>query len=152
MGIERSSSFSDMPRPGRRHHDRHGRGVRGDLIPPHLPGYRSRRDLFDEAVLDAAEPLLDRFPKRLEHLEVAVEDVPGTDPAPWEDALVTLGRLFPADRDHPPRIVLYRRPIETRCHEPGEMELMLRQILADHVATLLGTRPEEVDPDIWPEP
>lgn len=134
-----------------RRRDRHGRGWRRDLIPSHLPGHRSRRDVFDDTVLDAARPLIERFPRRLEHLEVAVEDVPLTDPAPWEAEAVSLSRFFPADRDHPPRIVLYRRPIETRCPGGEDLELMIRQVLSDQIAQMLGMRPEDLDPEAWPD-
>ncbi|MCS6711022.1 metallopeptidase family protein [Brachybacterium sp. EF45031] len=142
----------DLTPPGpslRRRRDRHGRGLRGHLIPPPLPGYRTRREIFDEAVLDATAPLLERFGRRLEHLQVAVEDVPPSDPAPWEPASVPLARLFPADREHPPRIVLFRRPIETRSTSPAELEILVRQVLAEQVGSLLAMDPEQVDPGAW---
>jgi predicted Zn-dependent protease with MMP-like domain len=134
-----------------RHRDRHGRGLRGDLLPPHLPGHRSRREEFDDTVLDAARALVERYPRRLEHLQVAVEEVPTSDPAPWEESAVALGRAFPADRDHPPRVVLFRRPIQTRCARPPELELLVRQVLADQIASLLHLAPEDVDPEAWDE-
>jgi hypothetical protein len=134
-----------------RRRDRHGRGLRGELLPPHLPGHRTRRELFDDTVLDAARALVERYPRRLEHLEVAVEEVPLTDPAPWEESAVALGRAFPADRDHPPRVVLFRRPIQTRCSLPGDLELLVRQVLADQIASLLHLDPEDVDPEAWGE-
>lgn len=147
MNVDRRAPATG-PRPRRR--DRHGRGPRGDLVPSHLPGYRSRRDRFDEAVLAAVRPLLDRFGRKLEHLEVTVEEVPPVDPAPWESTSVTLGRVFPPDRDHAPRVVLYRRPIVTRCTGEAELELMVRQVLSDQVASMLGLPPEDVDPGAWP--
>ncbi|MCL6423952.1 metallopeptidase family protein [Brachybacterium sp. JHP9] len=148
-GVEPSPGA--IARRSARRRDRHGRGWRRDLVPGHLPGHRTHRDIFDDAVLDAARPLLERFPRPLEHLEIAVEDVPLTDPAPWEAGAVTLGRLFPSDRDHPPRLVLYRRPIETRSEDPEELALMVRQVLCDQIASMLGMAPEDVDPDAWPD-
>ncbi|PWH05148.1 hypothetical protein DEO23_13775 [Brachybacterium endophyticum] len=143
MTLQRTSS-------GRRR-DRHGRGLRGELLPPHLPGHRSRREEFDDTVLEAARMLVEKYPRRLEHLEVAVEEVPMSDPAPWEESSVALGRAFPADRDHAPRVVLFRRPIQTRCALPGELELLVRQVLADQVGSLLHLAPEDVDPEAWTE-
>lgn len=118
-------------------------------MPSHLPGHRSRRDIFDDTVLDAADPLLERFGRRLEHLQVAVEDVPPADPAPWEPPSVPLGRYFPPGRDHPPRVVLYRRPIETRCDLPEDLEMLVRQVLSEQVGAMLSLPPEDVDPEVW---
>lgn len=134
--------------PARRR-DRHGRGFRGVLLPAHLPGHRTRRQSFDDAVLDAAQPLLERFGRRLEHVAIVVEEVPPGDPAPWELQAVPLGRCIPGDRDHPPRILLYRRPIETRCCENGELALLVRQVLAEQVGAMLAMAPEDVDPEAW---
>lgn len=143
-----------MPAPGgsgRGGHrrDRHGRGFRGPVVPPHLPGYRTRRARFDELVRDCAEDLLERFPRRLEHLQVAVEDVPPADPSPWEAGGVALGRYLPADRTHPPRVVLYRRPISTRTADDDDLELFIRQVLSEQVASMLGKNPEDIDPGAW---
>lgn len=134
---------------GPRRRDRHGRGFRGDLIPAPLPGHRTRREAFDEAVLDAADPLLERFGRRLEHLAITVEEVPPADPAPWELQTVPLGRYAPPDRDHPPQVVLYRRPIVTRCELPGDLEILVRQVLAEQVGSMLAMDPEDVDPEAF---
>ena len=37
-----------------RRRNRHGRGLRGELMLPTLPGYRTRSDRFDELVMDSA--------------------------------------------------------------------------------------------------
>jgi predicted Zn-dependent protease with MMP-like domain len=136
-------------RPRRR--DRHGRGLRGSLIPSHLPAFRTRRERFDELVTASASAIIERFPRRLEHLQVIVEEVPRTDPAPWEDSGVALGRTVPATREHPPIIVVHRRPIQTRCAGEEELEAMLRQVISEQIASLLGLRPEQVDPEAWGE-
>ncbi len=146
-GVTRSGGGGRPGRPHRR--DRHGRGFRGDLIPPHLPGHLTRRERFDDTVLDAASPLLERFDRRLEHLAITVEDIPPSDPTPWELQSVPLGRYVPPDRDHPPRVVLYRRPIETRSSLPGDLEMLVRQVLAEQVGAMLSMDPEDVDPGAW---
>ncbi|MFC0674477.1 metallopeptidase family protein [Brachybacterium hainanense] len=142
----RGSALGPARRPRR---DRHGRGFRHDLIPPHLPGHLSRRALFDETVLEAIRPHLERFGRRLEHLRVTVEEVPSTDPAPWEDELVPLGRFVAADRFDPPTIVLYRRPIETRAQGAAEIAMMVRQVLAEQIGAMLSLDPGDVDPEAW---
>lgn len=136
------------PRRARRR-DRHGRGFRGMLIPPHLPGHLTRREQFDDLVLSAAEPLLERYGRRLEHLVITVEEVPPADPAPWEMQAVPLGRYVPPDRDHAPQVVLYRRPIVSRCPDPADLEMLVRQVLAEQVGAALSVDPEDVDPEAW---
>lgn len=137
------------PRRGGRRRDRHGRGPRGPLIPPTLPGWRSRAEQFDELVIEAAERLERRLPKQLAEVEFAVEEVPPSDPSPWERDSVALARYFPASPSaglkH--RVVVYRRPVLARCETPDDAGLLVREILAEQVAAMLGRAPEEVDPD-----
>ncbi|MEE1649595.1 metallopeptidase family protein [Brachybacterium sp. J144] len=149
MDVEPLRPGAPGPRRAARRRDRHGRGRRFDLIPPHLPGYRTRREVFDDLVAESGATLAERFPRRLAHLRVLVEEVPPTDPAPWEDAAVLLGRALPATREHPPRAILYRRPIQTRCASEEDLEALVRQVLSEQVGSLLGIAPEDVDPGAW---
>jgi predicted Zn-dependent protease with MMP-like domain len=130
-------------RPRRR--DRRGRGLRGTLLPPDLPGARSRADRFDDVVLDAVERLERRWRDQLAAVEFAVEDVPPADPSPWEDGEVPLGRFFPAERGLPPRVVVYRRPVETRTDD-ADLALLVHEVVVEQVAHALGIEPEKVDP------
>ncbi|WP_246954726.1 metallopeptidase family protein [Brachybacterium sp. Marseille-Q7125] len=134
-----------------RRRDRHGRGRRFDLIPPHLPGFRTRRERFDDLVADIGAELTGRFPRRLEHLRILVEEVPPADPALWEERTVVLGRAVPPTREHPPRVIIHRRPVQTRCSNEEELETLVRQVLSEQIASLLGLRPEDVDPSAWGE-
>ena len=73
----------------RRRRDRHGRGLRGPLLPTkvllggrevRVPASQTRGERFDDLVLDAVEDLEQRWAKELEGVEFAVEDVaPGLD-------------------------------------------------------------------------
>lgn len=134
-------------RPGRRarRRDRRGRGLRGPLLPPELPAARTRAERFDDAVLEAVERLERRWHDELTQIEFAVEDVPPTDPSPWEHGEVPLGRFFPADRGLPPRVVVYRRPVETRA-EDGDLAALVYDVVVEQVAHALGVEPEQVDP------
>lgn len=125
--------------------DRHGRGLRRPLLPFGAPGHRTRAERFDDAVGDAVDRLEERWGQRWGRIEFGIEDVPPSDPAPWEDG-VPLGRVFPADLGQPTRVVLYRRPIEQRV-EPAEMAVLVRDVVAEQVGHVLGMDPEEVDPD-----
>jgi predicted Zn-dependent protease with MMP-like domain len=98
-----------------------------------------------DIVNDAAERLERKWGRQLGRVEFGIETVPPSDPAPWERG-VALGRLFPSDLGQPTRIVVYRRPIELRA-EGDEVAALVRDVLAENVAHLLGRSPEEVDGD-----
>lgn len=133
-----------------RRRDRRGRGLRGPLLPPELPGYRTRADHFDDLVLDAVERLERRWGRQLEGAEFAVEEVPPSQPAPWEHGGVPLGRYFPADAGLAPRIVVYRRPVETRAVDDADLASLVRDVVVEQVAHLLARAPEDVDPGYRP--
>jgi predicted Zn-dependent protease with MMP-like domain len=120
--------------------------MRGQLLPRTVPAWRSRADRFDDLVLDAVEHLESRWARELEGAEFAVEDVPPSDPSPWEHGEVPLGRFFPSDGTLPPRIVVYRRPVETRASDPRDIGELAQSVVVEQVAHLLNLTPEEVDP------
>ena len=126
--------------------DRHGRGLRGPLAPPGLPLSRSRAQLFDDLVLDALEHLERRWEEQLRGLEVAVEDVPPTDAPPESPDPVPLGRAFPATGALAARIVIYRRPLETRAADRSDLADLVQDVMTEQVASLVGLSPEVVDP------
>ncbi|MEN3358873.1 MAG: hypothetical protein V7637_2855 [Mycobacteriales bacterium] len=145
-------------RAGRR--DRRGRGLRGRLVPPGVPLARSRAQQFDDLVLDAVEHLERRWGKELEPVEFAVEDVPavpanGVEPEydndVVEDDTIPLARLLPAARDSdggstPPRIVIYRRPLEVRSLDRVDLADLVHEVVVEQVAHLLGLDPDDIDP------
>jgi predicted Zn-dependent protease with MMP-like domain len=139
------------PAPGGRRRDRHGRGLRGPLIPRDVPAWRTRAERFDDHVLDALDRLERRWAKELDAVELAVEDVPPSDPAPWEHGDVPLGRFFPAQGTLPPRIVVYRRPVETRAADPRDVPALVHDVVVEQVAHLLGLTPEQIDPQYGQE-
>ncbi|HEX5493361.1 MAG TPA: metallopeptidase family protein [Mycobacteriales bacterium] len=140
--------------------DRHGRGLRGRLVPPNVPLSRSRSQQFDDLVAEAVEHLEHRWGAELDGVEFAVEDVPqiehlspdvtyGTDVI--EDGNVPLARLLPARPDRqgrmaPPRIVVFRRPLETRAQDLTELADLVHDVVVEQVANLLGLDPDEIDP------
>lgn len=129
-----------------RRRDRRGRGPRGPLLPASVPAHRTRAEVFDDLVLDAVEALEVRWARQLEGTEFAVEDVPPSQPAPWEHGGVPLGRYFPADAGLPHRIVVYRRPVEIRAVDADDLADLIREVLVEQVAHLLGRSPQDVDP------
>ncbi|HEX6968050.1 MAG TPA: metallopeptidase family protein [Micromonosporaceae bacterium] len=140
------------PGRGRRHRrDRRGRGLRGRLVPATLPLSRTKAEIFDELVLDTVENLERRFARELAGVEFAVEDVPPDlnvyDSDVLEDGEVPLARLLPGRPGHhqlPPRIVLYRRPLEFRAADRDDLADLVRDVIVEQVANLLGIDPEDL--------
>jgi len=97
-------------------------------------------------VLDTVDTLERRWARELDGVEFAVEDVPPSDPAPWEHGEIPLGRFFPAQGTLPPRVVVYRRPVETRASDAREVNALVHDVVVEQVAHLLGLTPEQVDP------
>jgi predicted Zn-dependent protease with MMP-like domain len=136
-----------VPTGAVRRRDRRGRGIRGPLLPTTLPAHRTRAERFDDLVLDSVERLESRWGAYLDGVEFAVEDVPPSNPAPWESGGVPLGRYFPAQPGLPPRIVVYRRPVESRAVDSDELADLVHEVVVEQVAHLLGRSPDEVDPE-----
>lgn len=134
-----------------RHRDRHGRGLRSALAPPEIPLSQSRPEQFDDLVLSAVEQLEERWAESLRAVEFAVEDVPppGSDDvaARGAEPPVPLGRSVAAEGDLPARIVVYRRPVETRAVGRRAREALVHDVVVELVAELLGLEPDTVDPD-----
>ena len=165
VGDSRSS-----PQSGRSGADRHrtertrrGRDMRGPLLPPTVPGWRSRAERFDMAVLEAYEPIERRWQERVSELDVAVDEIPriaakDPDSVQWPpeviaDGPIALARLIPAGVDvrgnaTRARIVLFRKPIERRAKDTVELGELLHEILVAQVAIYLDVEPSVIDPTI----
>ncbi len=149
-----ASSASGAPAPlarrsARARRDRHGRGIRGPLLPASVPLTRTRGDSFDEVVLDAAARLRTHLPERAPELQFSVEDIP---PPSVTDALlpgepVPLGSAIPADGDRPARVVVYRRTVELRVGSGPDTAELVYDVVVEQAADLLGLPPEEIDPE-----
>jgi predicted Zn-dependent protease with MMP-like domain len=142
---------------------RRGRDVRGPLLPPTVPGWRSRAERFDMAVLEAYEPIERRLHERVSDLDVAVDEIPriaakDPDSVQWPpevvaDGPIALARLMPAGVDvrgnaTRARIVLFRKPIERRAKDTVELGELLHEILVAQVAVYLDVEPSVIDPTI----
>ncbi|WP_242608614.1 metallopeptidase family protein [Actinomadura formosensis] len=129
---------------GVRRRDRHGRGLRGPLTPPQAPVSRTRAERFDDLVDDEVRRLVRRWGRELARVAFAVEEVP--DVEPWFDGPVPLSGTLSGDGGRPVRIVVFRRPVEARASGEAELARMVRDLLVEEVADLLGLSPESVDP------
>jgi predicted Zn-dependent protease with MMP-like domain len=132
----------DPSTPRRRRRDRRGRGLRGPLLPGELPGARSRGEQFDELVVAELTRVAGRFRDELGVLDVLVDEVPQDD---GEE--VRLFRTSAAAEGRPARLVVHRRPVEARARGVRAREDLVRHVVVEGVAELLGLSPEDVDPD-----
>jgi predicted Zn-dependent protease with MMP-like domain len=119
-----------------------------------LPASRTRSERFDDLVRDAIVGLEERWHDELEGVEFAVEDVPPPNSG-WDEGVVAdetaggpvpLGRLLPASPGLPPRVVVYRRPLEARANGRLDLGDLVHEVVVDQVAQLLGLDPDVIDP------
>ena len=116
-----------------------------------MPAMETRRERFDALVLDAADRVRPHLGQRYAALEFAVEEVPPQDPAPWEEQIAPLGRLIRGTSSRPHRVVVYRRPVEARAQDDPELADIVREVVTEQVAALLGVPPQELDPGLDPD-
>ncbi|MBE1533816.1 putative Zn-dependent protease with MMP-like domain [Actinomadura algeriensis] len=114
------------------------------MAPPQVPISRTRAERFDDLVEDEVSRLGARWERELEQVEFTVAEVP--DVEPWFEGPAPLGRTVPGEGGRPVRIVVYRRPVEARATGEQEMGRLIRDLLVEEVADLLGLSPESVDP------
>ena len=118
---------------------------------PPVPAMETRRARFDALVLDAADRVRPHLGTRYAGVEFAVEDVPPQDPAPWEEQTAPLGRLLRGTNARAHRVVVYRRPVEARAQDDLDLADIVREVVTEQVAALLGVPPQELDPGLDPD-
>ncbi|MGQ0573504.1 MAG: metallopeptidase family protein [Pseudonocardia sp.] len=143
-----------------RRRDRRGRGLRGLLYPASTPATTTRAEKFDQMVLEALEPIEQRWGSELAELDLAVDEVPevsetSPDQVVWgtgvlADVGVPLAQLVPAGVDPEglpsrARIVIYRRPLEARARGGADLADLLRDVLVEQVAEYLNVEPDAID-------
>jgi len=136
-----------------RRRNRHGRGLRGPLLPRNLPASLTRSERFDELVVDSAERLRELWGSAIEPVEYLVEEVPDQ-----LEALIASGVQAPLGKYRPgvpatldqvaisPAIVVYRHPIEALCDTPWQIRELVHEVIIEQVAGLLNIDPDSVDP------
>jgi predicted Zn-dependent protease with MMP-like domain len=121
--------------------------MRGPLAPAEAPISRTRAERFDDLVREEAHRLEQRWSRQLAGVEFAVEEVPPVEASGLGLDTVPLGRLVPAANGRPARIVVYRRPVEARGGEDErDRARLVRDVVVEEVADLLGLAPESIDP------
>jgi predicted Zn-dependent protease with MMP-like domain len=127
--------------------DRHGRGLRGPLAPSEVPISLTRSEKFDDVVREEVQRIALQWQSELEGVEFAVEDVPEVEPGTMTVPLSALRRVS-VGGTQTPRIVIFRRPVEARGGDDDrDLAKLVRELVVEEVAGLLGISPDQVDPD-----
>ncbi len=130
-----------------RRRNRHGRGLRGELMLPALPSYRTRSDRFDDLVLDSAQRLHDIWGKPLDGVRFAVDEIPpGLEQLVADHVRAPMGAFTPATPDEGPVITLYRRVVEQASGSRDELPDLVHDVVVEFTAEMLGVPPETLDP------
>ncbi|GHD09677.1 metallopeptidase family protein [Zhihengliuella salsuginis] len=163
-----SFTFDSGPehRPGgdrgfsRRRRNRHGRGMRGPMMPPSLPGSRTRQDRFEDLVAESSMRLEQLQGTRVAGIQFMVSFAPekdGLDRAAARGESPPLGRSLrvrpqtvdtsAGERDVAglQQIVVYRQPVEQLSPSPAELPELVHDVVIELVAELLNLSPEQVD-------
>ncbi len=130
-----------------RRRNRHGRGLRGEIMLPNLPGYRTRGERFDDLVLDSAERLQDMWGKRLDGVAFAVDEIPpNLEQLVAEGTAAPLGSYTPAAHGAGPVITIYRRVVEHTTGGREDLQDLVHDVVVEYTAEMLGVPPETLDP------
>ena len=134
--------------------DRRGRGLRGPAFGPdapwgRVPAHRTDRERFDQVAVDVMNDVESRWTEELAQVELAVEDIPVL-PRTWVAPRVPLASLVPGTQSTPPRLVLFRRPIEHRAENRADLDALVLTVVVEQLADYLGVPAEDVHPDYEP--
>lgn len=137
----------------KRRRNRHGRGLRGDVMPPDLPGSRTRAERFEDLVAESAERLEALWGQPIAAMVFLVELLPNTkslDFAQGAGSPIPLGRSLSATPRRPARVVIHRRPVEELAGAEMLLPELVHLAVVEQVAELLARTPEEIDPEYRP--
>jgi hypothetical protein len=111
-----------------------------------VPLALTRAEQFDDLIEHAIDHLADRW--ELDRVEFIVEDVPRATAGPGDDEVeasgVPLARIV--RRPGGDQIVIFRRPMELRAVDRGDLIELAHDIVVEAVARWLGLDPGTVDP------
>lgn len=158
-GTESSDTFSGAaaapggpdtvrPRPFRqRRRNRHGRGLRGELIPAHLAGSRSRSERFDAWVLESAQRLERLWGEDIQTYQFVVQDIPpGLEELAHTGGHIPYAAGTPAAGPRPAVITVYRHPVESAARGLVPVSELIHDVVVEQLALLMDMDPETVDP------
>lgn len=111
-----------------------------------VPAALTRGERFDRIAVTVMADVEERWHDELARVELAVEDAPVL-PASWVNPRVPLASFVDATAGAPPRLVLFRRPLEHRAETLADLEALVLTVVVEQLAEVLGVPPEDVHPD-----
>ena len=130
-----------------RRRNRHGRGLRGEVMLPAHPGYRTRSDRVDDMVMESAQRLHDIWGKTLDGVRFGVDEIPpNLEQLAAAASAVPMGASAPATADDGPMITVYRRVVEQGTASSDELQDLVHDVVVEYTAEMLGVAPETLDP------
>lgn len=140
-------------RTGRGRRNRHGRGLRGPLLPPGLPGRRTRAQRFDVWLAEGIEDLAERYGEDVHRVRFGHTFIPDqledrlTQLNAWgaEAVGAPLGQVTHAP-DGTVEITLFRGVVEQRF-TPHSEQAVVFNALVQQWHRLTGVRPEDDEQD-----
>lgn len=136
------------PRPFlSRRRNRHGRGLRGELLPAHLAGSRTRAERFDDWVMESAERLERLWGEDIQTYQFTVREIPdGLEELVRRGGSIPLASSSPGLGPKPPVITIYRRPVESTARGLVPVNELIHDVVVEQLASLMGLDPETIDP------
>ena len=138
-----------------RKRNRHGRGRRGGVMPPPLPGAKTRAERFEDLLIESAERLADRWGDRVSSIDFRIMMVPSTkvlQQAQNAGSRVPWATNRSARPQRTERITLYRRTIEQACvHSADLLPELIHISIVEQLADMWAMDPQAIDPEygIW---
>ena len=131
----------------RRRRNRHGRGLRGELLPAHLAGSRTRAERFDDWVMESAQRLERLWGEDIQSYQFVVQEIPdGLEDLVRRGGNVPLAASAPGNGPKPPVITIYRRPVESTARGLVPVNELIHDVVVEQLASLMGLDPESIDP------
>ncbi|WP_312180122.1 metallopeptidase family protein [Arthrobacter sp.] len=131
----------------RRRRNRHGRGLRGELLPAHLAGSRTRAERFDEWVMESAQRLERLWGEDILSYQFVVQEIPdGLEELVRKGGAIPLAAAAPGKGPKPPAITVYRRPVESTARGLVPVSELIHDVVVEQLASLKGMDPEAIDP------
>ncbi len=113
------------------------------MAPPTLPVVVPRSERFGDLVVAAVDRLEPRWGERLGAVDVEIREAPVITRGVTEVPLAGYRRPRAGG---PATLVVYRRPVELRAVEYADRIDLIRDLVAEQLAELLGTTPGALDP------
>jgi len=104
----------------------------------------TRAERFGDLVIEAVDRLQPRWRETLESVEVEVRTAP--DPRRSRSDEVVLAEHQGARSGRTATLVVYRHPVEIRAPDHISLVSLIRDLVAEQLAEVLGTTPSDIDP------